>query len=556
MSSFDIHALRRTTTFTSSSIAVPTKPCRANGNPECHRGFVRERCRKCTLGSIVCHMCYSAPSPSYLKPSTSALSPSLLSSSLALTTRSPCSGQYQDLVPISAPVSTASFNPSPTPQSACSPTSITFSSNIAVSTRINGAAANSSKMASPTGTTVAASPLVLPSSSSASPSSFLTPCIYCKNGRKACEECFGLGYVQRICQDCIRESHRRHSNNNHHNIISLRRGRSNEGYGVHTNSCNNNGSGSGDSGDEGTSRGRKRGYSRNNNNSAAYRRKASLPLPTSWNQMGEGWSKFKEQLLVSTTNMATATTAAMAKSILSTGGGGSGSVKGNDRGTVKGAQVSAAVQERKEQEQEQQPIDISPTIALASVSSGIGTSPGTDTDTATTIAQPRAPTTLTFSVPVPEALIEHSPSNQFPLPLQQQQEHKLLSYPEAKDFKEDDEIEVQTKDWIDGNGTSDAADATLHPEYGCDNSKVNSNGSGSRLSFKDTVKKHLKVPILFSNINKRSNQQSNVLNNASEVDGHNRRRQKKKKTKHHRRQWSLSLLAPSGLLRSMASSAA
>ncbi|KAF9214639.1 hypothetical protein BGZ59_003312 [Podila verticillata] len=93
-----------------------SKSCVSNGRPACVQGFVRDKCQKCTMGSVRCNV----------------LSFDRVSS-----------------------------QPS-------SPTSSTFSSS---------------------------------SSSS---------CIFCHNGRKACDDCFGLGYVQRICLDCIKDKHRRH----------------------------------------------------------------------------------------------------------------------------------------------------------------------------------------------------------------------------------------------------------------------------------------------------------------------------------------------------------
>ncbi|KAG0044506.1 hypothetical protein BGZ83_010271 [Gryganskiella cystojenkinii] len=31
-----------------------------------------------------------------------------------------------------------------------------------------------------------------------------TTCIFCFDGHKECDDCFGIGYVQRICQDCVK----------------------------------------------------------------------------------------------------------------------------------------------------------------------------------------------------------------------------------------------------------------------------------------------------------------------------------------------------------------
>ncbi|KAI7819319.1 hypothetical protein BC939DRAFT_505832 [Gamsiella multidivaricata] len=40
-----------------------------------------------------------------------------------------------------------------------------------------------------------------------SPSS--ASCSFCVDGRRECDDCYGLGFVQRICQDCIKEHYRR-----------------------------------------------------------------------------------------------------------------------------------------------------------------------------------------------------------------------------------------------------------------------------------------------------------------------------------------------------------
>ncbi|KAG0202687.1 hypothetical protein BGX28_004882 [Mortierella sp. GBA30] len=81
---------------------MSTKPCAAKGRRECDRGFNRDTCQKCTLGSVTCNMC------------------------------------------------------SPNNASTCS---------------------------------------------------------FCVNGRKECDDCYGIGFVQRICQDCIKEHYRRQRNN-------------------------------------------------------------------------------------------------------------------------------------------------------------------------------------------------------------------------------------------------------------------------------------------------------------------------------------------------------
>ncbi|KAG0089168.1 hypothetical protein BGZ93_004379 [Podila epicladia] len=111
-----------------------TKSCVSNGRPACVQGFVRDKCQKCTMGSVRCNLCHTSSSTS-------------------------CS---------SSPRNSLSFDRVASQPS--SPTSSTFSSS---------------------------------STSSSS-------CIFCHSGRKACDECFGLGYVQRICLDCIKDKHRRH----------------------------------------------------------------------------------------------------------------------------------------------------------------------------------------------------------------------------------------------------------------------------------------------------------------------------------------------------------
>ncbi|KAG0325688.1 hypothetical protein BGZ99_000278 [Dissophora globulifera] len=35
-----------------------------------------------------------------------------------------------------------------------------------------------------------------------------TGCMFCVEGLKECSDCYGLGFVQRICQDCIKEHYR------------------------------------------------------------------------------------------------------------------------------------------------------------------------------------------------------------------------------------------------------------------------------------------------------------------------------------------------------------
>ncbi|KAG0224920.1 hypothetical protein B0O80DRAFT_440445 [Mortierella sp. GBAus27b] len=38
-----------------------------------------------------------------------------------------------------------------------------------------------------------------------------SPCTHCVEGRSPCGECYGLGYVQRICRDCVHDHYRRQS---------------------------------------------------------------------------------------------------------------------------------------------------------------------------------------------------------------------------------------------------------------------------------------------------------------------------------------------------------
>ncbi|KAG9320998.1 hypothetical protein KVV02_003976 [Mortierella alpina] len=205
-----------------------TRSCCVNGNPACVRGFIRDRCRKCTLGSISCDMCQS--SPSLLLPSSQCHAPTrkhklqrLGSSSKAVS--------FQDPSP-SLSHSRLSINTS-SPQAPSSPLSLSTSSP------------TPTRIPSPTTTTLAFSRPLLPQH-----------CAFCLNGRKVCEDCFGLGYVQRICQDCIRESHRQHYR----------------------------------------------------------RRKGSLARPSATlNQiglgMGEGWTRLKEQVLQTTSSATAAATA-------------------------------------------------------------------------------------------------------------------------------------------------------------------------------------------------------------------------------------------------------
>lgn len=88
-----------TSSNTSSTKKMSVKPCVAKGHRECVQGFLRDRCCKCTKGSIPCGMCPTDPSSS-------------------------------------------------------------------------------------------------------------NSCIFCVDGRKECDDCYGAGFVQRICRDCIRQHYR------------------------------------------------------------------------------------------------------------------------------------------------------------------------------------------------------------------------------------------------------------------------------------------------------------------------------------------------------------
>ncbi|KAF9292213.1 hypothetical protein BGZ68_009804 [Mortierella alpina] len=38
-------------------------------------------------------------------------------------------------------------------------------------------------------------------------------CNFCVKGRRECDDCYGIGFIQRICQDCIKQHYRRQRNN-------------------------------------------------------------------------------------------------------------------------------------------------------------------------------------------------------------------------------------------------------------------------------------------------------------------------------------------------------
>ncbi|KAF9372877.1 hypothetical protein CPC16_002182 [Podila verticillata] len=50
-----------------------------------------------------------------------------------------------------------------------------------------------------------------PSSPTSISSQCISDCLFCVDGQKVCEDCYGLGFVQRICQDCIKDHYRKSS---------------------------------------------------------------------------------------------------------------------------------------------------------------------------------------------------------------------------------------------------------------------------------------------------------------------------------------------------------
>ncbi|KAF9388968.1 hypothetical protein CPB97_000081 [Podila verticillata] len=52
-----------------------------------------------------------------------------------------------------------------------------------------------------------------PSSPTSISSQCTSDCLFCVDGQKVCEDCYGLGFVQRICQDCIKDHYRKSSKN-------------------------------------------------------------------------------------------------------------------------------------------------------------------------------------------------------------------------------------------------------------------------------------------------------------------------------------------------------
>ncbi|KAK3805891.1 MAG: hypothetical protein J3Q66DRAFT_359929 [Benniella sp.] len=281
----------------SSSQINLTKSCTSNGkSPGCVRGFVRERCHKCHLGSIACEMCHPYPAPAPAESGLAATStPSTLSFGSSIPWKRPRktisftprrSLTIESSAAVAAAVAEAGVAAPPTPKrkpSPSTPTSISFALNNNSNTNTTTSSAVSSALVS---SSLSASPPASPSypnySAPSSPSLPPTPassCMFCKSGRKACEECFGLGYVQRVCQDCLRESHYLHRNKRQRRASSTGHNPSRRG------SCTTT--------------------TTTATTTPPARRKASLPVLSfgsqieTWNQMGvqmeEGWTKFKEQ---------------------------------------------------------------------------------------------------------------------------------------------------------------------------------------------------------------------------------------------------------------------
>ncbi|KAI9237427.1 MAG: hypothetical protein BYD32DRAFT_461585 [Podila humilis] len=263
---------------------MTTSKC-SNGNPGCLRGFVREKCHKCQMGSTACNMCHSNLSSlmaqhQHTQPlhstgisssstqhnrisSTSSSSASSTSScSTSSVSPSPESSPRNSLFDASPPNSTPRVAPPLTiktlsisyqlplpsghPQRSLvsnSPTIPSPSRDFSISVlttpiQLHPAtafASSSSSQPSPPIFPTSPTHALPPSSTSPTSPSFpnninnpspyaqygpSSPCIFCFNGRKACEECFGLGYVQRICQDCLRDKHRSQRRRNSHSAHS------------------------------------------------------------------------------------------------------------------------------------------------------------------------------------------------------------------------------------------------------------------------------------------------------------------------------------------------
>lgn len=217
--------------------------CNSNGGTGCVRGFVREKCGRCHLGSIACEMCHSSRTHNahhhsgrlslhHTLWSSSSSLPAPKSTSLSM----PCSPTALRL-PYDAPLvagsdtlAVSSWNTStaqPTAGNCTKVAAISYKEPLPVGHHPNqphGAASAASTViprrpSLSVKTHSATQHALAKPSSKSEPSSPIfssrpiTPisCGFCTGGRKACDECFGLGYVQRVCQSCLRDQHRRHA---------------------------------------------------------------------------------------------------------------------------------------------------------------------------------------------------------------------------------------------------------------------------------------------------------------------------------------------------------
>lgn len=335
------------------------------------------------------------------------------------------------------------------------------------------------------------------------------------------------GDVQRICQDCIRESRRRNSNQQHQYLQlqlplphtnrrrrgqstgapRLRRSREEVIENPNNNNNNNNSSNRADDGNERTSV----------TGGGGGGRKASLPSPlllsSSWNQMGEGWTRFKEQWMsgASMINM-----------------GHNNSTRGKD------AQASSLQQQ---EVHDNHPL-YNPTTLTTTTTEGQvmmfpapvafqtptpATKPSTTASAGLLSSHVKRP----LSQELDELIAEIRPPHDHhdlqgaTTALKSQREMQkidendtsechqqpILSVNKSPQDRDDLKIEVlplprslpQTEPTIEGiNSMPLSSNLSKLP---LPNEAIE--GHGYRLSFRATVKKHLKVPPLFSNMHKR-----------------------------------------------------
>ncbi|KAF9433143.1 hypothetical protein BGZ76_009831 [Entomortierella beljakovae] len=175
-----------------------SKSCSSNKGNGCVRGFTREKCNRCDMGSIPCDMCsfvYPTDGGRYIPPNSTprnALEKEVTRERLLPLRTASISYQLP-------PPSGRSKKPQRSSRSPSFP-SIDTSFNISTSS------AKRLTVSAPSSPTTGARPM-----SPLTAVQEFTPraCIFCINGKKACSECFGLGYVQRICKECHRSQHRR-----------------------------------------------------------------------------------------------------------------------------------------------------------------------------------------------------------------------------------------------------------------------------------------------------------------------------------------------------------